>query len=224
MITRKIPAFAGMTIERVSSPPKRVRMTKCNIFTYLSSIIMSGKLSEKLLLYRAQSKNDPEAYGKLYDEYVKRIYRFVYFKISNHEEAEDITSEVFLKGWNYLKDKKEVKSFAGLLYRIARNLIIDHYRARATKPQTTSTITSAEEALEIGDRGAWTEKLQIKLESEDILQAIKKLKQEYQEVITLRYVDELGIDEIAESTGKGKIAVRVTLHRALKKLEEITKG
>lgn len=184
---------------------------------------MSGKLSEKLLLYRVQTKNDPEAYAKLYDEYVKRIYRFVYFKISNHEEAEDITSEVFLKAWNYLKDKKEIKSFAGLLYRIARNLIIDHYRARATKPVTTSTVTIADETIEVGDGGAWTEKLQIKLESQDVLQAIKKLKQEYQEVITLRYVDELGIDEIAEITGKGKIAVRVTLHRALKKLEEIAK-
>jgi len=184
---------------------------------------MSGKLSEKLLLYRVQSKNDPEAYAKLYDEYVKRIYRFVYFKISSHEEAEDITSEVFLKAWNYLTDKKEVKSFAGLLYRIARNLIIDHYRARATKPVTTSTITIDEETIEVGDGGAWTEKLQIKLEGEDVLKALKKLKQEYQEVITLRYVDELDIDEIAEIVGKGKIAVRVTLHRALKKLEEIAK-
>ena len=183
---------------------------------------MSGKLSEKLLLYRVQYKNDPEAYGKLYDEYVKRIYGLVYFKVSNHEEAEDITSEVFLKGWNFLKDKKEVKSFAGLLYRIARNLVIDHYRARSNKP-STSMVTENDETIEIGDRGAWTEKIQIKLESDEILQAIKKLKQEYQEVITLRYVDELGIDEIAEIVGKGKIAVRVTLHRALKKLEEIAK-
>ena len=184
---------------------------------------MSGKLSEKLLLYQVQSKNDPEAYGKLYDEYVKRIYRFVYFKISNHEEAEDITSEVFLKAWNYLKDKKEVKSFAGLLYRIARNSVIDHYRARAAKPVIISTVTSVEETIEVGDGGEWTEKLQIKLESDEILLAIKRLKQEYQEVLTLRYVDELTIDEIAEIVGKGKIAVRVTLHRALKKLEEITK-
>jgi RNA polymerase sigma-70 factor (ECF subfamily) len=181
---------------------------------------MSGKLSEKLLLYQAQTKRDPEAYAKLYDEYVKRIYRFVYFKVSNHEEAEDITSEVFLKAWDYLQEKKEIKSFAGFLYRIARNLIVDHYRAKTYKSETVITVTG-EEATEAGDRGAWSEKIEIKIEAQGILQAIKKLKQEYQEVVTLRYVDELGIDEIAEITGKGKIAVRVTLHRALKKLEEI---
>ena len=58
--------------------------------------------------------------------------------------------------------------------------------------------------------------------SKSRLKGLKKLKQEYQEVITLRYVDELEIEEISAITGKGKIAVRVTLHRALKKLKELT--
>ena len=58
---------------------------------------MPGKIAEKILLYRLQVERDPEAYGTLYDIYVRRIYRFVYFKVSSHEEAEDITSDVFLK-------------------------------------------------------------------------------------------------------------------------------
>jgi len=182
---------------------------------------MSGKLNEKILLYRVQAKRDPEAYAKLYDAYVKRIYRFVYFKVSNHEEAEDITSEVFLKAWDYLKDEKEIKSFGGLLYRIARNLIVDLYRARSARPEMIQV--TSEEKIEIGDRGEWTEKLQIQIETREIVKALKKLKQEYQEVITLRYIDELKVDEIAEIMGKGKIAVRVTLHRALKKLEQIVR-
>lgn len=182
---------------------------------------MSGKLNEKILLYQVRTRRDPEAYAKLYDVNVKRIYRFVYFKISNHEEAEDITSEVFLKAWDYLKEQKEIKSFGGLLYRIARNLIIDLYRSRAARPETLR-VTSGD-TIEIGDRGEWMEKLQIKIETQEIVKALKKLKQEYQEVITLRYVDELKIDEIAEIMGKGKIAVRVTLHRALKKLEQIAR-
>jgi RNA polymerase sigma-70 factor, ECF subfamily len=177
---------------------------------------MSGTIAEKKLLYQLYTKRDPEAYAQLYDLYVKRIYRFVYFKVSSHEEAEDVTSEVFLKAWNFIQENPEVKSFSGLLYRIARNSIIDLYRAKAAKPETRMN-----EDTDVGDGGRWYADVSNKMETEKILQVVKKLKQEYQEVIILKYIDELDIDEIVEITGKGKIAVRVTLHRALKKLKDL---
>lgn len=177
---------------------------------------MSGKITDKILLYKLQTKQDPEAFAALYDKYVKQIYRFVYFKVRGREEAEDITSEVFLKAWNYLQEQPEVKSFSGLLYRIARNCIIDLYRAKAAKPEH---LLSPE--FEVGDSGKWYADVTMKAEAATVVQGLKKLKQEYQEVITLKYVDELDIDEIAEITGKGKIATRVTLHRALKKLKAL---
>lgn len=184
---------------------------------------MSRSLNETMLLYRAKVKQDPEAFAKLYDQYVKRIYRFVYFKVSSHEEAEDITSEVFLKAWNYLRDNKDIKSFSGLLYRIARNSVIDLYRAKALHGEVLSIYdkdVSEEESLV---KATWQQDVAIKIENENLLLVLKKLKQEYQEVITLRYVDELEIDEISEITGKGKIAVRVTLHRAIKKIKTLLK-
>ena len=79
-----------------------------------------------------------------------------------------------------------------------------------------------DETIEVGDGGKWFASISAEADAKKIIQAIKKLKQEYQEVITLRYVDELDLAEIAEITNKGKIAVRVTLHRAIKKLKEIT--
>jgi RNA polymerase sigma-70 factor (ECF subfamily) len=180
---------------------------------------MSGTIKEKLLLYRLQSKRDPDAFTELYDLYVKRIYRFVYFKVSGKEEAEDITSEVFLKAWNYIinNKEKEIKSFSGLLYRLARNAIIDMYRRRSTQPQTTVI----PEEFELSDGGKWYADLSRNADAGHVIAGLKKLKQEYQEVLTLKYVDELEADEIAEITGKGAIATRVTLHRALKKLKEI---
>lgn len=181
---------------------------------------MSGKLSEKLLLFRLKTKRDTESYAQLYDAYVDQIYRFVYFKVSTHEEAEDITSEVFLKGWNYVSENKEIKSFSGLLYRIARNCIIDLYRHKTAKPESSLDDYLAK-GFEVADTGKWFGKIDIKLDSEKILQGLKKLKQEYQEVITLRYVDELEVDEIGEIIGKGNVAVRVTIHRAIKKLKQI---
>lgn len=177
---------------------------------------MLEQIAEKFLLYKLQAKQDPEAYAELYDAYVKQIYRFVYFKVSTHEEAEDITSEVFLKAWHYLQEKKEIKSFSGLLYRIARNAIIDLYRAKAGKPETPMA-----EDFEVGDKGKWYADISTKVDAEKVVGALKKLKQEYQEVITFRYVDELDISEIAEITGKGNVATRVTLHRALNKLKQL---
>lgn len=187
---------------------------------FIASIIMSD-LNEKLLLYQAQYRKDPEAFAKLYDEYVKRIYTFVYFKVSSHEEAEDITSEVFLRTWNYLNEKKEINSFGGLVYKIARNCVIDFYRAKSTKPETLRIEIEDGKLIEFGDGGRWYASLFEKMEVAEILSAIKKMKQEYQEVIILRFVNELKIEEIASIMNKGQVSVRVTLHRALKKLKKI---
>ena len=182
---------------------------------------MLSSISENLLVYKLKAHKDPEAFAALYDIYAKRIYRFVYFKVSSREEAEDLTSEVFLKAWNFINENKELKSFSGLLYKIARNSIIDLYRSKSARTETIF-LSSLPEGMEPGDDGKNERELNAGLEAEDLIKAIKKLKLEYQEVLTLRYVDELQIDEIAEITGKGSIAVRVTLHRALKKLKDLT--
>lgn len=179
---------------------------------------MTSTLEQKKLLYRLVNDRDPEAYVALYDMYVKQIYRFVYFKVGGREEAEDITSEVFLKAWQYLQDNREVKSFSGLLYKMARNAIIDLYRKRTSQPESliidTEFDIASSENLGLG--------VEAKIEHERILTGLKKLKQEYQEVLTLRYVDQLSIDEIADIIGKGAISIRVTIHRAIKKLKEVT--
>ncbi len=177
---------------------------------------MSTTLNEKILLYKLQTEQDPEAFVALYDNYVKRIYRFVYFKVATHEEAEDITSEVFLKAWHYVQDHREVKSFSGLLYRIARNCVIDLYRRKAAQPEI-----NLNEEIDVGDEGRWFKVINARVENQQLLVALKRLKQEYQEVLTLRYIDELETEEIAQIIGKGTIAVRVTLHRAVKKLREL---
>lgn len=184
---------------------------------------MSIKISEKILLFKLRTKQDPEAFAKLYDLYAKRIYSFVFFKVANREEAEDITSEVFLKAWRYINEKKEIESFSGLLYKLARNSVIDLYRAKASQKKTLSTDEILEKEIEDTEIVAVDFENQIgdKIEIQKITLALQKLKQEYREIVTLRYVDELEIGEIAEITGKGHVAIRVTLHRGLKKLKEI---
>jgi RNA polymerase sigma-70 factor (ECF subfamily) len=183
---------------------------------------VSGNFSEKILLYKLRLRSDPESYTKLYDAYVEQIYRFVYFKVSSKEEAEDITSEVFLKAWHFVQEKQDIKNFKALLYKIARNSVIDLYRRKSVRPESYLEDQLAK-GFEPSDAGKWLSQENAQIDSKAIIQALKKLKQEYQEVITLRYVDELEVSEIAEIIGKGNVAVRVTLHRALNKLKEFLK-
>lgn len=182
---------------------------------------MKDAINEKLLLYKVRIKKDPEAYGLLYDLYVKKIYRFVFFKINSREEAEDLTSEVFLKAWNYLAEnsEQEIRSFAGFIYRIARNLVVDFYRERA-KRSAESPLEVVAEILLAGNVGVH-ERLAVDGEMDAILKALKKMKQEYQEAVLLHYIEELSTGEVAQILGKSQISVRVTLHRALKKLKEL---
>ena len=168
---------------------------------------------EKILLYKVRVKKDPDAFAQLYDFYVEPIYRFVYFKLSSKEDAEDITSEVFLKTWNYLTQtgRSEIKSFSGLVYKIARNALIDHYRKLGSKQEIPLDI-----ALEVADQVDRYRQIDTHHEAEKILSVLKKMKREYQEVLLLRYIEELSVAEIAIILEKGQVAVRVTLHRAIK--------
>lgn len=180
---------------------------------------MTGKIKERKLLFDVRTKKDKQAFGRLYDLYVEKIYRFVYFKVSNKEEAEDITSEVFLKTWNYLMEntEKEVVSFSGLIYRITRNGIIDFYRKKAKINEV-----SLEEGVEKLSGVSLQEDMETKSDVDRLMILIKKLKQDYQEVLILKHIEELSIAEIAEIVGKSSVSVRVTLHRAVNKLKEIS--
>lgn len=178
------------------------------------------KLKEKALLYRVKAKKDPQAFGELYDHYIEKIYRFIFFKVGTKEEAEDLTSDVFLKTWHYLTDDRHVgvKSFSGLVYTVARSTLIDFYRKKSKRQECTiEQIPDIELVKEDMTLNIVSDKHDV----QHIFTAIKGMKQNYQEVILLRYVDDLSISEIAEIIGKSQLNTRVLLHRALKLLQQI---
>lgn len=178
---------------------------------------MKDKFTEQYFLYQIQIKKDPEAFAKLYDLYVEKIYRFIYLKVSSREEAEDITSEVFLKTWNYLIQGSNLplKSFSGFLYQIARNAVVDVYRKRARTHEISIDQISSSSVSVLNNTVE-------KIEAQELLENIKKLKNEYQELLILRYVDGLAMSEIAKIIGKSSVSVRVTIHRAIKVLKKFT--
>lgn len=181
---------------------------------------MPNSLQEKLLLFRIRLQKDPEAFGKLYDLYVSRIYRFVYFKIPSVEDAQDITSETFLKFWNQAQEGAQVTHVGAYLYRIARNLVADHYRQH--QEQISIDAAPEMEKLLMDARGLI--KIEQSFDIAKVLSALRLLKDEYREAIILRYVDELTTAEIAVALGKNAGNVRVLLHRSLETLRNLIRS
>jgi RNA polymerase sigma-70 factor (ECF subfamily) len=181
-----------------------------------------NKIGQKILLFRLKKK-DKGSFLKIYNLYADKIYRFIYFKISNPEEAQDLTSEVFLKTWNYAqRNRINEKTLLALIYKIARNIIIDHYRKESTRPQVASVDSLTGESYEIIDeKEDLLKKTDIALGIENIQEKMLELKDEYREAIILRFVEELSISEIADIMGKSKGNVRILVYRALKALREL---
>lgn len=176
------------------------------------------KFKERNLFSRLKKK-DKDAFIEAYDLYVDDIHRFVYFKIGNKEEANDLTSIIFLKTWEYVKNNSitDSRTLRALLYKVARTSIIDYYRQNPT----VSSLDDESHPIDVVDEGQNViEQISLNSDLEIIRKKLPELKMEYREVIIMRFINDLELEEIAEITGKTKGNVRVLLFRALKALRE----
>ncbi|MEK7652934.1 MAG: RNA polymerase sigma factor [Patescibacteria group bacterium] len=181
---------------------------------------MNNRLTQKILFLKIRNQ-DPEAYSQFYDLYVSRIYRFVFFKVNSVQDAQDLTSETFLKFWQYIREGRLIKNPNAFIYMVARNAVVDFYRSRTRE----NCSLESPEANHLLDEKADLLKQQIAdSEIKDLLSGLNNLKDEYKEIIVLRFLDELSISEIAAVLKKPKGAARVLLHRALKALKESING
>ncbi len=173
------------------------------------------RLKEALLLTRIQS-GDETAFVETYELFGPKIYRHALFRTSSPETADDIMSETFVRAWDTIRVKAdEIQHLKAFLYRVADNLIIDHYRRNARAAVAISD--EIEETLRApGDPHAEVDRL---LKSERLVQALDGLRADTRDLLVMRYIDDLPIEEIAEMTGKKKNAVYVALHRAVKELK-----
>jgi RNA polymerase sigma-70 factor (ECF subfamily) len=170
---------------------------------------------QQFLLFRVYRFQDTKAYSELYDLYVARMRRYIFFKVPKPEDADELTAEVFLRGWEYATSS-QVDYPGALFYKIARNVIADFYRRRQEE-------ASLEEVKELPDlnRPSLAEQVDQKSEAEALLSKLKLLKEEYRDVLVMRYLDEMSIKEIALATERDQINVRVLLHRARAALKSL---
>ena len=88
-----------------------------------------------------QAKTDPEAFGKLYEVYVEKIYNYVYYRIGNHHDAEDLTARVFNRALNHIANyNNKGAPFAAWLYRIAHNLVANWHRDHQRRGQRSRPV------------------------------------------------------------------------------------
>jgi RNA polymerase sigma-70 factor (ECF subfamily) len=173
-----------------------------------------NQINEQKLVRRAQG-GDSEAFGVLYTLYLDPIYRYVYYRVDGAATAEDLTEEVFVRAWEALPSyRMQTSPFKSWLYRIAHNLVIDHRRK-----QRPTTIDDG--ALQrMSDPSAPLEQIVFNVQNtEALLEAVRQLDEEEQQVVILRFVEGLPHKEVAEIIRKSEEASRVIQHRAIQRLQ-----
>lgn len=175
--------------------------------------------NEQQLVLQAQAGNS-EAFGQLYDAYMERIYRFVYFRVEDQQTAEDITSQVFLKAWGNLDRFRFSRTpYLAWLYTIAHNAVIDHYRTRKVATALDDVQLSQPDHSE-----AVENEIDLTVEMQSVKSALQTLTDDQQKVLTLKFIEGMSNNEIARHLGKREGAIRALQMRGLqalaKQLEE----
>ncbi len=172
-------------------------------------------LEAESLVDRA-ADGDTEAFGRLYDIYADRIYRHIYYRTGNVEDARDLTQEVFIKAWQALPKYIRTKTpFLGWLFTISHNRVIDYYRTKKNYAYLNNEII-------MEDREKSPDKLvEAQFTQQEVRRAILQLPEDQQQVILMSFIEGFEYSEIAAALNKTEGNIRVITHRALKKMREI---
>jgi RNA polymerase sigma-70 factor, ECF subfamily len=159
------------------------------------------------------ARHDPAAFAGLYRQYVKPVYRYLYSRIGQVDDAEDLTTQVFLEAFQGLGRYRSIGPFAAWLFTIARRRVIDHLRRRRPvsdlNDQVEASDTSGDPQVQVVQREEF-QRLQAQLAG---------LKESDQELLRLRFAAGLGFAEIAHVLNHSEAATKMSLYRLLRRLE-----
>ena len=174
-----------------------------------------NKASDSALIARA--KEDPEAFGFLYERYVDRIYNYIYYRTSNHQDAEDLTARTFYRALKHFPRYVDRGApFSAYLYRIAHNAVANWHRDSRRR----QIVPLDEPVMGTLKREGPASLAEEHEEQALLLQTVRRLPPERQQLLILKFVEQMRNAEIAEVMGRTEGAIKSLYHRTLVALRE----
>lgn len=176
---------------------------------------MLNTSDETALVLAAQG--DGEAFGVLYERYLGRIYTYIYYRTGNSEDAEDLTARVFFRAMRHIGNyRHRGLPFSAWLYRIAHNLVANWHRDNSRRKEVP-----LDDTLMIRHQGDHPEhELVINEERNRLLQVIRNLPADRQQLLILKFVEHMSNAQIGEIMGRSEGAVKSLYHRTLLNLRQ----
>lgn len=170
-----------------------------------------------ILAQFAQPHTQQQAFNALVQKYQRRVYWHIRKMVIDHDDADDLTQETFIKVWRYLPDFKEQSRLFTWIYRIATNECLSFLKKKRQRFFLPIVDVEAELTAKLMDGGAQLsgEAIELKLQK-----AILKLPEKQRLVFNMKYYDELKYEEISEIVGTSVGALKASYHLAVKKIEE----
>jgi RNA polymerase sigma-70 factor (ECF subfamily) len=166
------------------------------------------------------AKTDREAFGVLYERYVTAIYRYVYYRVGNVEDAEDLTARVFARALKHVHGYNDRGvPFSAWLYRNAHNVTANFHRGNSRHPSVpldeVETNGAGEDVVDHDHR------IDSERERERLLSAIRMLPEERQHLVILKFVEQMQNEEIGQIMNRSEGAIKSLYHRTLLQLRAI---
>lgn len=167
-------------------------------------------------LVKLARAGDSDAFGELYDIFLDKVYRFVYIRVGNRADAEDIAEQIFVSMFTAIKRYvDDGMPFEAWMYKIARNKVIDYYRTRKSHVQL-------EDVAEVPDTQTLPEEhADAVLSKEAVMKSLTQIAPVYQEIIILKFIEDKTNEEISVIVGKPVAHIRVLQHRAIGALRKV---
>lgn len=166
-----------------------------------------------------RARTDPEAFGQLYERYVERIYNYIYFRVGNVEDAEDLTAKVFMKALNAIGGYRHMGlPFSAWLYRIAHNQVANFHRdhSRITEiPIDQLELPALSQKMTMPEINALHDQ-----EAACLLRLVQDLPDDKRELVLLKVVHDLSNQEIGAILNRSESAIKSLYHRTLLELRE----
>lgn len=186
---------------------------------------VTGTVSDAELV--AQAKDDPTAFGELYERYVNQIYNYVYYRVGNHQDAEDLTARTFFRALKHIGNYEDRGApVSAWFYRIAHNLVANWHRDQGRHPVVTLEAAPVDDYPDSPETVA-----EIHEERERLLVVVHRLPTDRQQLLMLKFAGRMSNAEIGVVMQRTEGAIKSLYHRTLlalrheyAELEEMQKG